>query len=322
MANSIELSIIIINYNTPELTTQCIQSILKETTACFYEIILIDNASRQFVATDFLKLSPQIKIIENDSNVGFGIANNMGMNAALGNYILLLNSDTVIIDKGITKSLNFMKQNAKVDVLTCKQINKEGKALMPASFYFQNNSIFQYLIQNPLVAIVKNKLSAKKNPMLTKNTFVSSLSGAFMLLKKEVYEKTKGFDPDFFLYYEETEWCMRMKKYFKLFYLHDVNFIHLHGKSAPRLTMQKQMYLSQGLFWYKSGYFNYFIFILVSYFIYVPSWFILTIFSIKKASRKHFFNYLKIYFKLLPDYIFNIPSFNKKYSSRASSLKL
>ncbi|OFY92908.1 MAG: hypothetical protein A3K10_08575 [Bacteroidetes bacterium RIFCSPLOWO2_12_FULL_31_6] len=319
----LDLSIIIVNYNTFNLTVQCINSILVETTGINYEIIVVDNASTDQNVEDLKFEFPTIQLIKNTTNAGFGIANNMGMKAAKGNCILLLNSDTIIIDKGITKSLAYLQQHTStIDVLTCQQLNEEGKPFMPKSFYFKSNHIFQYLVQNPIVELIKSKINPTKTSFITSNTFVENLSGAFMLLKKEVFEKTNGFDPDFFIYYEETEWCMRIKKQFKLFYLHDVNFIHLHGKSAPRLIMQKQMHLSGGLFWYKKGYFTYFLFLFISYIFYLPSWFLLTLISLKPATRNHFFKYVKIYVNLLPYFLFQIPKHRNGFHQRKESLKL
>jgi GT2 family glycosyltransferase len=322
MVNNVELSIIIINYNTYALTLQCIKSIVKETTAISYEIIIVDNASTEIPKHEFSTIHSSIKVIKNKNNVGFGIANNVGMEAAKGNYILLLNSDTIIIQNGIAKSLKYIKENSEIGVLTCQQLNEKRKPFIPASFYFKDNSIVKFLIQNPLFEIIKSKITPSTQSPLTKNCSVNSLSGAFMLFNKEVFEKTKGFDPDFFMYYEETEWCMRLKKQYQLFYLHDVSFIHLHGKSSPRLIMQQQMLLSQGLFWYKSGYLSYFFFLLITYLINIPSWFVLSVFSIKKTSRKHFLKYLNIYIELFPYYISEIFSSKNNYGSRTQNLKL
>lgn len=319
---NIELSIIIVNYNTFDLTVQCIHSIVAETKGIPYEIIVVDNASTDSTINELLIQFPAVKLIKNTTNVGFGIANNMGMQASKGTYILLLNSDTIIIENGIDKAIDFIKNNKSIDVLTCKQLNAEGKSFIPFSFYFKTNNILSYLIDNPIQQLIKSKLTKSKPTELNKNSFVKSLSGAFMLLKREVFETTKGFDPDFFIYYEETEWCMRLNTTYKLFYLNDVSFIHLHGKSAPRLIMQKQMHLSGGLFWYKKGIFSYFLFLLISYFFYLPSWIFLTLISFKSTTRTHFYKYVKIYFNLFPYFLFQIPKYGNGFDSKKESLRL
>jgi len=322
MKNKIDLSIIIVNYNTFSLTQQCINSIVTETKTINYEIIVVDNASSEKKTEELLTISPLVQLIKNKNNLGFGIANNIGMKASKGDYILLLNSDTIIIDAGIDKSFQFISSSTEIDVLTCRQLNEDRKPFVPASFYFKDNSIFTYLAGNPIQQLIKSKLNKSFFKELKKSTYVNSLSGAFMLLKKDVFNVTKGFDPDFFMYYEETEWCMRINKRFKQFYLHDVSFIHFHGKSAERDLMQKQMILSQGLFWYKSGYLKYIFFILSTYLFFIPSWLILRIFSIKKSSRLHFSKYIKLYFALLPYFTFTIPNSKKSYESRKEFLKL
>jgi GT2 family glycosyltransferase len=322
MKNSIDLSIIIINYNTLDLTTQCIKSIIKETSSINFEIIVIDNASSEKNIESLKEIDSSVKLIKNTQNLGFGIANNIGMEAARGEYVLLLNSDTIIIDKGINKCLAYIQNHSEIGVLTCRQVNENFVPFIPRSFYFKNNSVSQLFFKNPILEIIKNKLDKKAKANLTENSYVKSLSGAFMLFNKTVFEKTKGFDPDFFIYYEETEWCMRINKQFKQFYLNDVSFIHLHGKSSPRAIMQKQMLLSQGLFWYKSGYLKFILFLITTYFIHIPSWLILTIFSLKKSSRIHFLKYVRIYFKLLQYYILAITNSKKSFGSRNEFLKL
>lgn len=319
---NVELSIIIVNYNTFDLTLQCIASVVKETNEIDYEIIVVDNASTEKPIDEIKNSYPSIQLIKNSINVGFGIANNMGMQAAKGNYVLLLNSDTIIIEQGITKAYQYIKQHPNVDVLTCKQLNEDRKPFVPFTFYFKTNSILSYLINNPIQQLIKSKLSKSKPTELNKNSFVKSLSGAFMLLKKEVFATTRGFDPDFFIYYEETEWCMRINKNYKQYYLNDISFIHLHGKSAPRLLMQKQMHLSQGLFWYKSGYINYFLFLLITYLIYLPSWVLLAEIAIKPSSRNHFLKYVKIYLSLSSLFFTEILKYKNGFGKRIVSLKI
>ena len=322
MENRVELSIIIVNYNTFDLTAQCIKSIIQETEEVNFEIIVVDNNSTEKEITKLPSLFPKVKLIQNKTNLGFGIANNIGMEASKGIYILLLNSDTIIIDSGLDRSFGYIKSHIEIDMLTCQQINDKKESFVPANFYFKTNSLFQYLVQNPVFQLIKNKLNPSKSTTLQTNSFVKNLSGAFLLFKRKLYTNTRGFDPDFFIYYEETEWCMRLRKHYTLFYLQEVSFVHLHGKSAPRLIMQKQMHLSGGLFWYKNGVFSYFMFMLISYFIYLPSWLVLTLFAFKQKTRKHFFKHVKIYFDLLPYFLFDIPKSNTRYQSRKHSLKL
>ena len=166
MENKIELSIIIVNYNTLELTTQCIKSIVTETKNINYEIIVVDNASIEKQINKIPTISPFVQLIKNTTNLGFGIANNIGMKAAKGAYILLLNSDTIIIDNGIEKSLKYIKENSAIGVLTCQQLNEKKEPFVPASFYFKSDSIFQYIIQNPIAEVIKGKLKKSKQSMI------------------------------------------------------------------------------------------------------------------------------------------------------------
>lgn len=317
-----DLSIIIINYNTFDLTCQCIQSIIKETTNIGYEIIVVDNASTEKNSEELKTIFPSIRLIKNATNVGFGIANNIGMQAAKGNYLLLLNSDTIVLNQAIEQSLNTIKNNPQIGALTCSQINENGKPIMPASFYFKKFSLLSYLLSNPLFEIIRQKTTKNTNVFLTKNTMVNNLSGAYLMLKKEVFEKTKGFDPDFFIYYEETEWCNRLKNNYQLYYLHDATIIHLHGKSSPRPIMFKQMHLSGGLFWYKKGITTYVLYLLITYLIYFPAWLALYVFAFKQQTKTHFKKYVTTYWALVGYFFIEIPNYPNHYGGRTKMLKL
>src|SRR5689334_20904410 len=121
-----DASVVIINYNTFDLTSNCIRSVIQYTTGGSYEIILVDNASTERDARDFLKEFPQLRLIKSEVNGGFAHGNNLGVEIAKGEYILLLNSDTVLREDSIFKCLNFMKEGQNIGVAGCRMIFPGG----------------------------------------------------------------------------------------------------------------------------------------------------------------------------------------------------
>src|SRR5438874_129997 len=122
-----DISIIIINYNTFILTSDCIRSVIKCTTGIDYEIILVDNASSECSPHEFLKEFTNIILIKSPINGGFAYGNNLGLQKTQGEFVLLLNSDTVLTDNSIAKSLSYFRSQEKSGVLGCRMTYPTGR---------------------------------------------------------------------------------------------------------------------------------------------------------------------------------------------------
>lgn len=249
-----KISVVIINFNTPQLTLNCLRSIKQHWDTIQYEIILVDNAPKADHKADFLSVDDRISYIISEVNIGFGRANNLGMKAATGKYLLLLNSDTLIFDDSIAKCTLFLEQpeNAGYGMLGCRLLNEDLSH--QNSFYpFVHDSLWNYFkCNNPFLYKLYDLKKEYADIALFRQ--VGDVSGACMLLRKEVFDTTGGFDPDFFLYCEETEWCRnRVAKQYKIGYFPESSVVHLGGQSAPQTMMQVQSFISLGLYWYKSG---------------------------------------------------------------------
>jgi GT2 family glycosyltransferase len=261
-----QLSVIIVNFNTYELTCNCIRSIYEHTTGIEYEIIIVDNAPKQNFEASFKSLFPSIKYLRSERNIGFGSANNLGIEQAAGKYLLLINSDTLVFDDSLVRCLQFMETPSSADIglLGCKLLNEDHS--YQSSFYpYLRNNVWNFLITNNLILYklfgVQHKYGETNNILQ-----VGDVSGAFMFLRKEVVQKVRAFDPDFFLYCEETEWCReRIAKHFRIIYYPQAAIIHYGGKSAPQNIMYIQAKLSLCLVWYKKGWISYIFFIIASW---------------------------------------------------------
>jgi GT2 family glycosyltransferase len=314
-----QLSIIIINFNTFQLTVDCIRSIQKNITSINYEIIVVDNAPKEDYQKAFCNLFPSLIYLRSDENIGFGRANNLGVTKANGKYILFINSDTLVLDNSLELCYQFMESDSaeEIGVLGCRLMN-EDLSFQPSFYPFRRNSIGNYLLSNNYLI---NKLFRVNERFKETNDLieVGDVSGAFMFMRKKVIEDVGGFDPDFFLYCEETEWCReRISKQYKIVYYPTAAIIHLGGKSAPKEPMYIQSKLSLALLWYKKGWISYCLYLLFSH-VNLLSHLLLLPF-VQQASKKNILNELKSSFKIIPYLFSDVIKYQRGFGSRKESL--
>lgn len=340
------LSIIIINYNTFQLTCDCIRSI-KATAHAEHEIILVDNNSKECSAEKFLEMFPDIKLIVLTENIGFGRANNRGVEEAKGKYVLLLNSDTLVHEKTIDETVSYLEKNNHIDILGCKVITNGGAIqrtvyeykgelsfFRSLVFFIKRNSIMKEMIKmafngwqswkkrkskavQATEETIENSESEKITPNYKDGKRIGALNGVFLLLKRSVFIQSKGFDPDFFMYDEETNWFLKRLRNYNIVYYPHVSIMHFFGKSNVYKKMSLQHHVSQYLFWYKISVPHFILFILYNI-IEIPS---KTIVSLVKFD-KNLLGEVPTIFKAMPYVLFDIPRYPNKYGSRKEMLKL
>ena len=314
---TIDVSIVIVNFNTPTTTINCLRSIFSYTKNITYEIILVDNAPTIDHLISFKSVIPELIYIKSAVNVGFGVANNIGIAQCKGKYILLLNSDTLLIENALKSCVEFMEIQPTFGLLGCKLLNKDLS--YQGSFYpFNGNSLKQFILGNNYILYKLFNIKEDFNePFELKE--VGDISGAFMFFRSTIIQQTKGFDPDFFLYCEESEWCReRITKISKIAYYPYTKVIHLGGQSAPRDFMFIQSKLSLFLMWYKKGILSYLVFILLAYMNVIFNTLMYPL--VNKAIKREIRLALKAYIHTVP-YLFNdIMKFQKKWGSRTYPL--
>ena len=249
MATS-DISIVIVNFKTPDLVIRCLSSLFEEPVSGTSEILLVDNASQDNSYEAITASFPSVNWVQNDHNDGFGRANNLGISKSTGEYVLLLNSDMMVPPGTIEACLNEIEKKPDVGVLGCRLVNEDGS--------FQKST---YSVASFRKLLDQNLFINKLWPMGKEQ--VDAVQGSFMLIPRKVLDEVGGFDPDFFMYSEELELCHRItKKGYKIHYFDKVSAIHKHGGSITNKAWGiKQGYLSNALLYYKvRGLFGYFLY--------------------------------------------------------------
>lgn len=244
-----DISIIIVNYKTEKLIMEAIKSIIEKTTNISYEIIIVDNNSPNNSIENLVHYYleyPNIKIISSNENLGFGRACNLGAKNSLGKYLFFLNPDIIFINNALEILYESLRENTTYGVVGGNLYDEEGKP----------THSFNLEMPNPKKEISENLefITSKKDKIVKKlkkdkdiqqkkyqeqdfnfsdeNLEVAYICGADMLMSKEIFEKVGGFDPVFFMYYEETELQYRIKKLgYKIMSIPEAQIIHLEGKS-------------------------------------------------------------------------------------------
>ncbi|MBU2915194.1 glycosyltransferase family 2 protein [Reichenbachiella agariperforans] len=314
----IDCSIIIVNYNTSGLILDLLRSVQKHCHKFNYETIIVDNASPNDDLSKIKNEFPKTTLLENQENDGFGKANNIGIEHANGEHILLLNSDTLIKDDALDKCLEFLQssfaQQHNIGLMACQLLNAD---LTHQPSTFGNFHLGKYLIHSN--TLLHRFFVKKSNTRPTNSRFVAAVSGAFMLFKKEVFEHVKPFDPDIFMYSEETELCReRVGKHFNIYYWSDASVIHLGGGSTNN-KMQLQEMVSYSLTWYKKGLGMYLLHILALTINYITESFM--VLAMKPTNRKITLNRLKKAPKHFYYLLFRIPSYPRYWGARPTPLK-
>jgi len=212
----LQVSVIIVSYNTKELTKKAIQAVIDKTEGIEYEIIVIDNDSKDGSAEELKKtFQDKITLIESKENLGFGRANNLGIKYAKGKYIFLLNSDTELINNAIKIFYDYMEQNIQVGVCGGNLYNLND--VPEQGFMMYRNSIGSFLFWRYLELFynIFSKFNKKKNyyrfNYSNKVKEVGYISGADMFIRKEALEKSGLFDETFFMYGEDVDLNFRIR---------------------------------------------------------------------------------------------------------------
>ena len=238
-----DLSIIIVNYNVKEFLQNLIHSIYKAARNIKYEIIIVDNASDDGSVEFLREKFPDVKLIVNEENLGFSKANNIGLKCAAGKYLLLLNPDTLVGEDTFDKMIEFFESTPEAGLAGCKILNPDGTLQLACRRSFPGPWTSFCKVTGLSSLFPGSKIFARYNlTYLDENqTYeVDAISGSFMMLTREVYEKVGGLDEEFFMYGEDLDLCYRIQKAgYKVYYVHTTQIIHYKGESTKRSTLDE-----------------------------------------------------------------------------------
>jgi GT2 family glycosyltransferase len=232
-----KLAIVIVNWNTRQLVLDCLQSIEQYPPQREYEVWLVDNASRdgsiEAVSTQF----PKVKLIANQSNLGFAAANNQAIEQCDAEYVLALNSDTQVQANALESMCQYLDQHPQVGIVACRLINPDGSTQRSAWRGYPGlksaliEGLYLWRLMPKLVA--QNEISLNSNRQAQQ---VDHLLGACMLVRRDAIEQVGMFDTGYFLFFEETDWCYRIAAAgWHIIYLPQTDIIHFGQQSMQQI---------------------------------------------------------------------------------------
>lgn len=256
-----QLSVIIVNYNVKYFLEQCLFSVQKASTNLAVEVWVVDNASqdgsRNYLETKF----PSVHFIWNNTNIGFAKANNQALPNAGGEFVLFLNPDTIVPEDCFIQCIHFLKQKTNAGALGIRMIDGKGNFLPESKRSFPLPSASFYKLSGLSFLFPKSKIFGRYHLghlSEHQNHEVDVLSGAFMMIKKEVLQQTGGFDESFFMYGEDIDLsfriqqtpCLETGSNYKNYYFSNSTIIHFKGESTRKgsLNYVRMFYKAMSLF--------------------------------------------------------------------------
>jgi len=233
----IDLSVIIVNFNTKDLVIDCYESINNEGSRISCEVIVVDNGSADGSVEAFKKLEKENKnfhLISNSGNLGYAKANNQGAKISRGKYLLLLNSDTLVKKNSLGNLVEFAQKHPNAGVIGSKLFNADG-SLQSSCFHFPTikNAILEYWFN-------KKGLLEKFAPQGNLPTEVDAVVGAVFLITPVARKKVGLLDERYWAYFEDIDYCRQTwKQGLKVYYLPTSEIIHYHGASFAKLADEK-----------------------------------------------------------------------------------
>jgi GT2 family glycosyltransferase/lipopolysaccharide/colanic/teichoic acid biosynthesis glycosyltransferase len=251
-SEKIKISVIIVNYNVKEYLAHALSSIQRALSDISHEIIVIDNHSIDGSGSYLKEHFPGIDLIENDENLGFGKANNQGIEHARGEFIVLINPDTLVQEDTFKKLQKFFEETPDAAAATCKIINPDGSFSIDCRHSIPTPSIALWKVLGLSKLFPESRIFGKYNmTYLNEDQIyqIPAISGSFMMIRKAILEDIGDFDERFFMYCEDIDLCHRINENgFKIYYVPTTQIIHYKGESTKKdrldyvITFNKSLY--------------------------------------------------------------------------------
>ncbi|HSB34841.1 MAG TPA: glycosyltransferase family 2 protein, partial [Nitrospirota bacterium] len=238
--DTVDLSIIIVNWNTKQLLLDCVASIYQTVRRSSFEIFVVDNGSTDGSVEAVSRAHPAVKIIANRANLGFARANNLALMKMSGRYAVLLNSDTVLRERALDEMFDFMESHPRAGMCGPQLLNVDDSRQNSVGCFptlvteFVSKKIIRMLFPEAYRRVYARGNSAFDGP-----AEVDYVVGACMMARKEAMDEAGLLDDDYFFLYEEVDWCFRMKKSgWQIYHLPDAKVYHLVGQSMKEINLK------------------------------------------------------------------------------------
>ena len=256
-----KISIVIATYNSEKFILDCLSSIEEATQAIPHEILIIDNNSHDKTKKRIRQHSELITLIENPGNYGFARAVNLGIAKSCGEFCLLMNPDIIVKSKDLSPLIQFMEQNPKVGICGCKLLNLDD------SLQFSKGS-FSTLPATLFRVVLPRRMRKYHLWGYDKVGKCEWVTGAFMLIRREVIDQMGGFDENYFLYYEDMDYCRKAQlRGWETFFFHSIEAYHLspHAISRKGNQIEREIRKSRLYYFRKNNlWFSYFVLFLLT----------------------------------------------------------
>ena len=238
----VELSVIIVNYNGLKYLKECFESLYHNLSGISFEIIVIDNNSQDESCTYIKSNFPDIKLIASKINLGFGKGNNTAVKHAAGDYVLLINNDTVVLNP-LLPVLNYLKSDKSIGVVGINMLNGKREYLTAFGHFPNVRNMFE------MKQLLDNGPEFNSGKFEKEAYEVDWLGGSFLMLSRETYREIDGFDEDYFLYVEDVDFCKKIaNRGLKRIFLPRYSYVHFVGfdkSKNPMLIKGYQIYISK-----------------------------------------------------------------------------
>ena len=243
-----DLSIVIVSWNTVDMLRDCLASVVEAPNNIQLEIFVVDNASEdgsQYMVKDEF---PQVQVIENETNDGFAAGNNRALRVCTGEFVLLLNSDTLIHENVLDACHEFMQLTAKAGAMGCRVLNTDGSPQISCSNYPSLTNLFLLTIGTTHFSWLKRIDQYQMRYWNRTNTQqVDVISGCYMFIRRSALNQVGLLDESFFFFAEETDWCKRLKSLgWQVWYAPVGKITHHGGGSSQNLSYRRDLMLSNG----------------------------------------------------------------------------
>lgn len=259
----LDLSVTIVSWNTQDLLEQCLKSIYQNVKHINFEVFVVDNDSRDKSVEMVQERFPQVRLLQNKTNLGFSRAANLGLGRSIARYLMILNSDTIVLPDSFEKIVSFMDAYPDVGAVGCKLLNPDGS--LQRSYFSRFPTLWTifsqyfYLSQHfYLRHLFPKNWTLGKDPLYEQDypepVEVEHLNGSCIAIRDETVKQVGFLDEDYFLIFEEADWCYRIRKAgWKIYYFPKASIIHYWGQSSNLLVDRGLIntYKSQQIFFRK-----------------------------------------------------------------------